>query len=43
MNLALISSAGWGSPVSLGIFLVCLGIFLLSLGGFLWLISHSKK
>ena len=39
---ALLSPMGWGSPVQMGIFLVCIGILMVCLGAFIWLLSKAK-
>ena len=34
---------GWGTPVGIGIFLLCLGISMLCLGGFICFVTKSQK
>jgi hypothetical protein len=43
MDNALLSAEAWGSPLSIGLFLVCIGVFMLCLGGFIWLLGHTPK
>lgn len=43
MTNSLLSSAGWGSPVALGIFLAGLGIFLVCLAAFIFLLTSAKS
>lgn len=37
-----LSPAGWGSPLVLGLFLVCLGIFMVCLGAFMLLATKAS-
>ncbi|AKG54069.1 hypothetical protein DGWBC_1431 [Dehalogenimonas sp. WBC-2] len=34
---------GWGTPIGIGIFLLCLGGFMLCLGGFIYLLAKAQK
>jgi hypothetical protein len=34
---------GWGSPIGIGILMLCLGIFMVCLGGMVYLVTKTQR
>lgn len=43
MVSTLFSPAGWGSPLGIGLFLVCVGLLMICLGVFILIVAKAQR